>query len=648
MLFDTPVRPVARVCIDSPLPHLDRLFDYLIPDELADSVVEGCRVKVRFSGRWVAGFVIEVGTDSEFGGKLRPIDTVVSSEPVLSGEVIRLARTIADRYAGNLSDVLRLAVPPRQARVEKETPREAAGAIVEPPVTAWRRYRLGEEFMGALASSRAPRVVWDVLPGEDWPMRLAEAAATVAASGQSALLIVPDQRDLDRLDVACTQVLGPDRHVALSAALGPAKRYRAFLAARRGAVRVVVGTRAAMFAPVTNPGLVAIWDDGDDSHAEPHAPYPHAREVVLTRALLGNTAAIVAGHVRTTQAQLLVETGWAQEVVAQRLQVRECAPRVVPIGDDADLEADPQSQLARLPSTAWRAANGALRNDAPVLVQTPRRGYIPAVSCQRCRTRAACSACHGPLSLPGSQRSAMCRWCGRPAADYRCSSCGSTRLRASVIGSGRTAEELGRAFSGVRVQVSGGDKPIDIIEDGPSIVVATPGVEPLAPKGYGAVLLLDTWALLARADLRAEEETVRRWAAAAALARPASQGGTVVVVADGGLPTVQALVRWDPAWFARRELDARAQLSFPPAVRMAALSGDGPEVADLVARCELPDEAEVLGPIDLDERTQRLLVRVPRRRGGELARALHAASAGRSLDKSAQVVRVQIDPAQLL
>ncbi|BCJ55758.1 hypothetical protein Asp14428_72330 [Actinoplanes sp. NBRC 14428] len=98
------------------------------------------------------------------------------------------------------------------------------------------------------------------------------------------------------------------------------------------------------------------------------------------------------------------------------------------------------------------------------------------------------------------------------------------RLRASVTGARRTAEELGRAFPGVPVRTSGRDEVLDVVPGDAAVVVATPGAEPIAEGGYGAVLLLDTWALLTRADLRAAEETMRRWLSAAALARPASAG----------------------------------------------------------------------------------------------------------------------------
>lgn len=649
MHSSAPASPtVARVCVDSPLPHLDRLFDYTVPAELATLAREGCRVKVRFAGRLVGGFIVELTSASGFSGKLRDVEKVVSSEPVLSPQVAALARDVADRYAGNLADVLRLAIPPRQAKVEKEPPGGPAGPTVEPPAAGWRKYRAGEAFLRALSRGDAPRAVWDALPGEQWPLRLAEAAAAVAAHGRGALLLAPDQRDLDRLDAALTHVLGPSRHVSLSAALGPTKRYRAFLRARRGEVQVVAGTRAAMFAPIVNLGLVAIWDDGDDSHAEPHAPYPHAREVLLTRAESGRAAALVAGHVRTVQGQLLAEAGWAQPVSAGRQELRAAAPRVVPVGDDADLAADPDSGSARLPTPAWSAAGRALRSGAPVLVQTPRGGYVPAVSCQSCRARSRCGQCNGPLSLAAPKATPMCRWCARPATDHRCHKCADRRLRSVVVGAGRTAEELGRAFADVPVHVSGGNEIRDEIPAAASITVATPGAEPAAPGGYGAVLLLDAWALLARADLRAEEEALRRWASAAALARPAAEGGTVVLVADGGLPTVQAMVRWDPAWFASRELATREELGFPPAVRMASLTGEPHAVAELAALAHLPESTQTLGPVELDESTERLLLRTPRRDGAALAAALHAAAAARSVKKQAQPVRVRVDPRELL
>ncbi|MFF4880376.1 primosome assembly protein PriA [Micromonospora sp. NPDC000668] len=708
--------------MDVPLAHLDRPFDYLVPAELDDVAVPGTRVKVRFAGQLVDGWLLARADDSGHTGRLAYLEKVVSPEPVLAPEIARLARAVADRYAGSLADVLRLAVPPRHARVEKEprgggasTPPEVApdraaaapadpadvqpatvdpatmqpGTIdpaaaepaavqpgtvepatvrpgtVEPatvrpgtvePATVepagvggavdprgWRDYPTGPALLRALTDGRAPRAVWSALPGEDWAARYADAVAATVAGGRGAVVVVADARDLDRLDVALTAVLGPGRHVSLSAALGPARRYRAFLAARRGEVPVVIGTRAAMFAPVDRLGLVAVWDDGDDLHSEPRAPYPHARDVLLTRAQLAEAGALVGGYARTAEAQLLLETGWAREVVADRATVRARIPAIAPTGDDPQLARDPGAATARLPSLAWTAARDAVRADLPVLVQVPRRGYLPSISCADCRTPARCAHCAGPLALPSAGGTPACRWCARVAAAYACPQCGGRRLRAAVTGARRTAEELGRAFPGVPVRTSGREEVLTDVPGGAALVVATPGAEPVAEGGYGAVLLLDSWALLTRADLRAGEEALRRWLAAAALARPAP-AGRVVVVADGALAPVQALLRWDAGWFAGRELAERRELGFPPAVRMASVTGPAEAVADLLAAARLPDDAEVLGPVPAEEGRERMLVRVPRARAAALAEALHSAAGVRAARKAADPVRLQVDP----
>ena len=663
-----PVLPVARIAVDVPLAHLDRPFDYRVPAHLDEVAVPGVRLRVRFAGRLVDGFLLERVEESGHAGRLAWVEKVVSPEPVLSTEVAALCRAVADRYAGVLADVLRLAVPPRHARVEAEVPVLGPGAppTEAPDVAGWARYPRGPALLEALADGRAAHAVWQALPGEAWADRLGEAAATTAATGRGALLVAPDQRDVAALHAACVARLGKDVVVALTAELGPAERYRRWLAVRRGAVRVVVGTRSATFAPVARPGLLAVWDDGDDLHAEPRAPYPHVRDVLVQRAHAVGAALLVGGFARTAEAHVLVESGWAREVLADRTTVRAAAPRITALGEPGHLVRDPDQGAARLPAVAFEAARAALQSGRPVLVQVPRAGYLPWLSCAQCRETARCRHCAGPLGLSGAPRATgdgaglpHCRWCGRAEPAFRCAACGSRRLRAGVVGAGRTAEELGRAFPGVTVRTFGGSAPaLDRVPAQPELVVATPGAEPPADGGYGAALLLDGWALLSRPDLRVAEETLRRWLAAAALVVPATAGGRVVVAADSAQPPVQALVRWDPAWHATGELVARTEVGFPPAVRMGAVEGAAgavAEVLDTVLDAGL-EGVEVLGPVELDpepgptvdaEVRERALVRAPRAQGRALAAALAAAQALRSARKAPDAVRVRLDPPQV-
>ena len=147
-------------------------------------------------------------------------------------------------------------------------------------------------------------------------------------TGQVAALLTGEaEPDPAQVDAALTALLGEGRHAVLTADAGPEKRYAQWLAVRRGSVRAVIGTRAAMFAPVRDLGLVAVWDDGDDSHSEQHAPQPHAREVLLLRAAQDRCAFLLGGWSCTVEAAQLVETGWAGPLVAGRDRARPRPPR---------------------------------------------------------------------------------------------------------------------------------------------------------------------------------------------------------------------------------------------------------------------------------------------------------------------------------
>lgn len=631
--------PIARIAVDMPLPHLDRPFDYLVPARIEDQARPGVRVRVRFAGQLVDGYLLERADHTEHKGRLAYLDRVVSPEPVLTRDVAGFARAVADRYAGTLADVLRLAIPPRHAAAEAEPPRAEREPPPRPEPGTWSRYPEGPAFLDALAGRQPARAAWQAMPGQHWPEEIARAAGTTAAAGRGVLIVVPDARDLARVDAALT-ASGID-HASLAADLGPAERYRRWLAVSRGAVRVTAGTRAAMFAPVRDLGLVVLWDDGDDLHAEPRAPYPHAREVLAIRAHRDGAAALIGGFSRTAEMTQLVANGWAGDLLPGG--IRAAAPIVRPAADDAELAKDAAALSARLPSLALRTARAALEK-GPVLVQVPRRGYLASVGCANCRAPARCARCGGPMRISGADQIPDCRWCGALGGDWSCSRCGRTRLRAIVTGAARTAEELGRAFPAVKVRTSGGSSVLASVPDEPALVITTPGAEPVA--NYAAALLLDGWALLSRPGLRTAEETLRRWLAAAALVRA---DGTVLVHADPSLPAVQALIRWDPISFTERELADRTELRFPPSVRMASVTGPGEAVASLLAG--LPAGAEILGPVPVeefsapvDEEQVRALVRAPRAAGLALARALHAAQAARTARKEPGAARVQLDP----
>lgn len=184
-----PVDPVAEVLVETGLSHLDRPFDYLVLAEQHEAAQPGVRVKVRFAGRDLPGYVVARKAHADHDGTLSPLRRVVSPEVVLTPALLELATAVAARCAGSVGDVLRLAIPPRHARAEQALATEAP---VQPELDgdritwgesgppAWRRYPAGAAFLRRVASGEAPRAVWNALPAatpdEDWPAALAQAA----------------------------------------------------------------------------------------------------------------------------------------------------------------------------------------------------------------------------------------------------------------------------------------------------------------------------------------------------------------------------------------------------------------------------------------------------------------------------------------
>lgn len=675
--------PVARVRVDSTLPQVDRTFDYRVPAELSEDAVPGARVRVLFNGHEMTGYIEErTATTDWTRTSLLPLKSVLSRVPSVAPEIFALAEALADRYASTVANVLRLAVPPRIAALDKKyapllpgyesdylgvsshagesapenvepenvapeheasepadsepaatsaassetdpyawlaTPGAPAPFVLDPPAlnpdapdaaSVFSDYENGAEFIEDVAAGAATRAVMTVLPGHlehTWADVLATALATAAASGRGAIAVVPTVKNLDLLEAALAERLPADSFVRLSSDSTPHTRYHGFVKARLGRVPVVIGTRAAAYAPVANLGLVVCWDDGDSSLLEQRAPYCHARDVLLLRASAENTAALFAGFSMSSEAARLVRTRWASHVRAPRALVRDFSPRIFSTGSEFELARDPLAAMARIPHLAFEHARRALAR-GPVLVQVARSGYIPSFSCERCRMPARCGECSGPLSVASGSSVPSCSWCGHLAQQWRCSECGFTHWRYSAAGATRTAEELGRAFPNVPVISSAGDHVRASVGPEPALVVATPGAEPVAFGGYAAALLLDADKMLRFDSLRAPEAALRRWLNAAALVRPAALEGTVVTTASPS-PVEQALVRWDPAWFAREELEERAQTGLPPAVRTAAVTGAEADVRafmeEFLGSSALPErvreQLRIVGPVPLDQ-----------------------------------------------
>ncbi len=627
---------MARVLLDSPLPQLDRLLDYAVPPAMDDSVVPGVRVRVplRTVGRLVDAYVVERGEAVDPDRPLSEIDAVVSDVRLLPDRLYTLARRVADRAAGSASDILRLVIPKRQVRVEKAW---VAGEQPTVPEISEHRAAAAERTLGFYPGlwetiDGGGRVAVDAPPrptqtagGEpvgEWALLLVASATRTLAAGRSAIIVAPDHRDLDQLARALADAVPAEAIVRDDSSRSAAERYRGYLRLLAEAPVIVIGNRSAVYAPVANLGLVAIWNDGDPLLEEPLAPYVHARDAALVRQGLDGGALVFAGHTRTTDVERLVSIGWVRDLPA----TRRTAPRVV-------LSATREGERPgmRVPSAAFAAAREALAN-GPVLVQVSRPGYAPVLICDGCRRAARCAHCGGPLQAERRGAIPTCRWCGRVATGWQCPHCEQTKFRLASAGSIRTADELGRAFPDTRVIISDGSHPVMEVDDRPALVIATRGAEPFAAGGYRAVVLLDGDRMLMSDALRIGEACLRWWSDAAALATPGAPVHLVGVAGAVG----RALATWTQAAYARAELEDRTPLRMPPTYRVASVEGDFDAVehavAELRAAVALGPDA-IIGPVEIPADplatrpgpAARVLVRFDYAHGAVVATSLRAA-----------------------
>jgi primosomal protein N' (replication factor Y) len=195
-----------------------------------------------------------------------------------------------------------------------------------------RDYDSATRLRDAIEGGGFASFVLDMLPGaQRWAGDLALLAVDALASGKSAVLVLPGMREtrdiagqLSRLGLRAFDAGQPVHSsyhgdfIVLSAALPPVERYRAYCAAASGAIRCVIGTRAAMYAPVEGPGLFAIVEDAAYQNADGMMPYANARGVLRLRAKAHRGVFVAMANARSPISQWEVSSGGKTQVTARR------------------------------------------------------------------------------------------------------------------------------------------------------------------------------------------------------------------------------------------------------------------------------------------------------------------------------------------
>ena len=640
------MQKIAKLAIQSNLPQLDRLFDYSIPEALSQQVSIGSRVRVMFgrSKKPLDAFVVELGTQSDFTGRLSEVLEVVGPEKTLSENLFKLCQQLAERSAATLGDVLKLAVPshmPQAFSAHKNSHNDLGNTALSPEGADHSSGELNKPGEKSFVLAE-PRVV-EVGEGSavhttpEWVSMFVSLARANLVVGKSTIILVPDYREHQMVVETLTNE-GLIGYVANYSQEQPkSKQYRSFLHALDQRPSIIVGSRAAAFAPAHNLGSILVFDEADRSYADQASPYLHSREVVLVRQSIEKCALVFASHSMSCDMKRLIQSKFLIDRSKQF-----AAPRVS--NSEPGLRVD---------SHAYSAIKTGLEL-GPVLVQVASLGDSTAMYCRSCDECARCSSCQGPLWIDANG-SKKCRWCNSFQLDYKCS-CGGTDFALGRAGATRTAAELGRAFPSARVVESTGQSRLITIARGRTLVVATAGAEPYVPGGYSAVVLLDAKVALSRQNLRAQEEAVRNWSNA--IAKGASKSSAVLVGVSGELSQLFSL--WNHDKIAENEYRARQELRLVPAVRMGSITAEQSMLSELSDRLAKESSVTRIGPAPLEMtptgQLWRLIFKYPYGTGLELAKLLKVevarVSAGRArlspTGRSARAITVKMNDPEVV
>lgn len=534
----------ARVVVESDLLQLDREFDFLVPKNLADTVQIGQRVRFQLgrTKKLASGFIASLPTESSFATS--ELVEIVDSEPVVTQEIFRLSRQVANRQAVALGEILQQAVVEHMPRIPKPLYEPTPETLVDVPSLPGIPSLPSRSAI--LTSARS--LTHEGMRYPDWCWLFLRAAVEAIQAGKSALLIVPERDQINQL-AALFSSMGMQN--LISTWLPGEKKSDRFTNFHRALIQdksIVIGSRSAIYAPVRNLGVIALFDDGDDSLREQGSPYTHAREIALMRAT-DDVKLLFAANYRSLEIQRLVEIGYLKDMEMKLPPAR--------------ISYSPPAQ--RLDAASFKLMREALEV-GPVLVLIPRKGNSATVYCAGCDQRLACNNCKGPIweNEKGEYRCRVCQ-----GISHSCATCGSNKLRRGRTGSTRTAAEFGKAFPGIPISEFTSDTKPTAIKKSKHLILATPGSAPRVQQGYAALLILDSDVWLAMPQLRSEQTAVRDWMEAIELLSDTGRAHIAGVDQDLG----QALSLGQHRALAASAFREVNSLSLPPAARIATLEG---------------------------------------------------------------------------
>ncbi|UCF78497.1 MAG: primosomal protein N' [Candidatus Eiseniibacteriota bacterium] len=580
-----------------PIPIRD-VFTYVVPEYLQGRVLSGCQVTAFLGRRKLSGIV--VGSEPrEDLPRVRPLESLVRPEPVFDAQMLRLTREVAEHYMCPWGEVLAAGYPAHAQKTWRPSREQASvPRVPDRPGEGVRRDQpphhleseLLKHFELLLGASRrgAGEVFLLHLPDELREDMYPLLAAEVLNHGGGVLFLVPEISTSGSL----LEVLGRrfgSRMALFHSRLRISERKRIWERARAGELKVLVGTRSAVFLPVSNLKLIVVEDEHARPFKQEETPRYNGRDVAGMRGRLAGVPVLLASATPSVESVLSVKRGEFHLIGGAPF------PMPMPSVSVVDMrKVDNRSQDSdQFSSSLISLIRGSIQTRSRALLFLNRRGFSTWVQCRDCGAVETCSTCELPLVFHSQEKSLLCHHCGsRTGAPSSCKKCHGTDFRFGGVGVQKVQASLEKLFPGARIErvdldsarsrpealrvaerFAGGD--IDVLI---GTIFVTKGLK----LGRFAVAgMLHAESQLNLPDFRSGERAFQLLSEIASLAQAAG-AELVVQTLNPEHHSVVSVCAGEPGLFYEVELKQRQELGYPPFSTLIAFHIAGPKEAEVI------------------------------------------------------------------
>ncbi|HQP30413.1 MAG TPA: primosomal protein N' [Deltaproteobacteria bacterium] len=562
---------VADIVVFGAIP---KVLSYRVPEGMRPSPGMRALVPVRHSTR----LGVLIALKSATGDGLKDILSLIDPQPLVTQEIIDLLIWCSRYYHAGIGACLALAFPPllRKAGRRADADLTVGTEIQATPrsLTYSAEQTRAIEAIGAcLEKPRFQTFVLHGITGSGKTAVYLACAMRALESGRSVIYMVPEIALTPQTITRIRESI-PFAMAVFHSGLSPKTRAEEFLKVAKGGARFVLGTRSAIFAPLTDLGLIIVDEEHDGSYKQDDGVPYNARDLAIMRART-NAAVVVLGsatpsldsyaRIRTHQSTLLTMTS--------RIGQAEL-PRIITV--------DMRGRQEILASELVAAMDETLAKGEQCLLFINRRGFSAAMVCPGCSTVLTCTRCSQSLTYHRSRSAAICHYCGfsLPVPEI-CPACGCMDMRPLGLGTERVLAEVAQKLPAARILQMDSDEIssprklgaalASIRERRVDVIVGTQ----MIAKGHDfphltLVGVMQTEQLLNMPDFRAVERTfqqVLQVAGRAGRTRPDTRVSMQTLIPDH--PVIAAITRYDYEAMLTEEEQNRRQAGLPPFAYMA-------------------------------------------------------------------------------